>query len=445
MPPKKKSKGSKLAKMSEEERLRYLQHRAEIELEAKRRKQQLIAGFTKNKLKREEAFSRLNTAKINEQWRFKLRQFKCRELYDEVEYLWKNFDETLRSKNAVINRLYEELENADVYHRRLQEVHMQMIDKLINSNRKRLEGLHANYIKSVMLIKVGELNEMADAKGELIDSCKHLETIIYAENCFINERLMETKTRNAINTYNVEFTKAEAIGEIKRTTGSKITELWSKFKKVIASYQNATADRRKQYENLKKFDENHKNEAASFPQLQNFLTSTIDNLKYQENLLTETRNKSIKDLEGKMETLNARVWKLRDKIGVHQTVDKIQLKRLSLISGKVIEELKTLEEKSNSVATLVSMCSSLEPLASKYGPLIEEPDDVSVDSGIVTDSMIGPYQLLDNFWRAFNTVKAENFIRKKQYSQAVAENNKLKRYLRSYFGAVTRGTAKLLD
>lgn len=48
MPPKKKKgKESKLARMSDEERARYLQHRADVELEAKRRKQQLIAIFTK--------------------------------------------------------------------------------------------------------------------------------------------------------------------------------------------------------------------------------------------------------------------------------------------------------------------------------------------------------------------------------------------------------------
>lgn len=44
---KKKGAGNKLAKMSEEERLRYLQHRAEIEEEARRRKQQLISIFMK--------------------------------------------------------------------------------------------------------------------------------------------------------------------------------------------------------------------------------------------------------------------------------------------------------------------------------------------------------------------------------------------------------------
>lgn len=45
---KKKGKDkNKLARMSEEERLRYLAHRAELEEEAKRRKQQLISTFMK--------------------------------------------------------------------------------------------------------------------------------------------------------------------------------------------------------------------------------------------------------------------------------------------------------------------------------------------------------------------------------------------------------------
>lgn len=44
---KKKQKGNKLAKMSDEEKMRYLQARADIEEEARRRKQQLIALYMK--------------------------------------------------------------------------------------------------------------------------------------------------------------------------------------------------------------------------------------------------------------------------------------------------------------------------------------------------------------------------------------------------------------
>lgn len=122
MAPKKKGKGSKLSRMTEEERARYLQHRAAIEEEARQCKQQLIATFMKvrlwnipsiltaaviytewkpditkqyrnllsvfqiqNKLKHEEAFTRLNLAKINQQWRHILRQIKTKEMKQDVE------------------------------------------------------------------------------------------------------------------------------------------------------------------------------------------------------------------------------------------------------------------------------------------------------------------------------------------------------------------------
>lgn len=83
------------------------------------------------KLKREEAFSRLNTAKINEQWRHILRKIKCKELYQDVKHLWENFDWTLKARDELIAKLYEELELSDRDHRRSQEAHIIMIDKFI--------------------------------------------------------------------------------------------------------------------------------------------------------------------------------------------------------------------------------------------------------------------------------------------------------------------------
>lgn len=47
MGKKKGGSKNKLAKMSEEERARYLQHRADVEVETRRRKQQLISLYMK--------------------------------------------------------------------------------------------------------------------------------------------------------------------------------------------------------------------------------------------------------------------------------------------------------------------------------------------------------------------------------------------------------------
>ncbi|KAF3423455.1 hypothetical protein E2986_10533 [Frieseomelitta varia] len=106
----KRKKSSKLVRMNEEERMRYMQHRLEFELETKRRKQQLIAIFTKNKLKHEEVFSKLNIAKINEKWRYVLRQIKCKEFHKNVKYLNTTFDRVLIELRNYIGQ-YKEIAN----------------------------------------------------------------------------------------------------------------------------------------------------------------------------------------------------------------------------------------------------------------------------------------------------------------------------------------------
>ncbi|XP_017790872.1 PREDICTED: coiled-coil domain-containing protein 65-like, partial [Habropoda laboriosa] len=126
-----KAKGNKFSQMNEEERARYIQHCTEFELEARRRKQQLIATFTKNKLKREEVFSKLNTAKINEKWRYILRLIKCKELHESVKHLCTTFDRVIRIKDATIFYLHSELKTADADHRKLQETHIVLINNII--------------------------------------------------------------------------------------------------------------------------------------------------------------------------------------------------------------------------------------------------------------------------------------------------------------------------
>ncbi|XP_034938511.1 dynein regulatory complex subunit 2 [Chelonus insularis] len=443
--PAKKKKGNKLAKMSDEERLRYLQHRAEVELEAKRRKQQLIAAFAKNKLRREEGFFRLNTSKINEQWRFHLRQIKCKELYDEVGYLWKNFDYILRTKNAIIKTLYEDLEKSDINHRRLQEVHIEMIDKLIKNHKRSLESLHEHYIKSVMLIKFGEIREMNQAQEKLHDGCEHIEIILYAQQKLIDDKLMITRTRNAINTYNIEYTKIEAVLEMKQQIGTKMIEHWRKFNKIISGYQYVTLDKWKQYENLKTLDEDHKRETTNFPQLLSVLNITIESLRNRENALTDERNKIIIKLKKEIEMLRAHIFKLRQKINIDQAMNKIQLKRLTVISNKVIEKLEKVDQKSHALKVMINICSNFEPLIvynDRY--ILEQVDTFLQDEGDV-DLIISPYEQLEKFWKQFSYIKVKNFLIIKQYNQLIAENQKLKQFVRSYFNSGTRSsTAKLL-
>ena len=64
-----KKLAKKLAKMSEEDRALFLEQRRLEEEDAKRKKEEMLLRFLKDKLGKEEATSKVNLLKVQEQWR----------------------------------------------------------------------------------------------------------------------------------------------------------------------------------------------------------------------------------------------------------------------------------------------------------------------------------------------------------------------------------------
>lgn len=82
-------------------------------------------------MKREEAFSRLNSAKINQEWRTILRNIKCVELRQEIKSVREYFDDALMRRNQIIDRLLFELDESEELYATMLHSHMENIDKLI--------------------------------------------------------------------------------------------------------------------------------------------------------------------------------------------------------------------------------------------------------------------------------------------------------------------------
>lgn len=82
-------------------------------------------------MKREEAFSRLNMAKINQEWRSILRNIKCVELRNEAKNVQTYFVDAFNRKNQTINRLLAELDQQEEMYVTLLSSHMDSINKLI--------------------------------------------------------------------------------------------------------------------------------------------------------------------------------------------------------------------------------------------------------------------------------------------------------------------------
>lgn len=104
---KKAGKASKLAKMNEQERVKYLERKMAEEEEVKRRKEEMVSVFMKMKLGREEKKSKLNTSKLIDFWRTKRRVVKTVELEQDVTTLKDAFERALVKKNRLIELLLQ--------------------------------------------------------------------------------------------------------------------------------------------------------------------------------------------------------------------------------------------------------------------------------------------------------------------------------------------------
>lgn len=82
-------------------------------------------------MKREEGFTRLNMAKINQEWRAILRNIKCIELRNEAMNVQTYFVDAFQRKNRTINRLLNELDQQEEMYATLLNSHMESINKLI--------------------------------------------------------------------------------------------------------------------------------------------------------------------------------------------------------------------------------------------------------------------------------------------------------------------------
>ncbi|KAI4482678.1 hypothetical protein M0804_008531 [Polistes exclamans] len=436
MPPKRKGKASKFARMSEEERARYMQHRAELELEAKRRKQQLIAIFSKNKLKREEAFSRLNTAKINEQWRFILRQIKCKEFYEDIKYLWKNFDRMINTKDKIIQLLHVEIEMADIDHRRLQEAHIGIIDKIIELYAQKLRALCDDYINKVHSIQGKDTVELNKLKSHMEKTCDEIKLIIVNEKVELEKILARTNSQNAVNICNLISLRKNMMLELKNKISIKVENLSKQLNEIMLEYNTTTEIKRKKYELLKEQDDANLAEMTQYPKLITQLQNKINTVKNDTESLLEKRESSITELRCQMKFTSHKSLTVKKNFRTDQILQSEQLKKLSIVCNTVIKDLKKINEKSITLLSLMKLCSELEPLSASIKMYICSNIDPVEESTI--DCISKPFQKLEKFWMRYNYIKVENISMKKECNKLLAENKHLRYMLRNYLISVSR-------
>nr|XP_018904712.1 PREDICTED: coiled-coil domain-containing protein 65 [Bemisia tabaci] len=439
MGPKKKGKGNKLARMSEEERIRYLQHRAAIEEEARRRKEQLVATYLKNKLKREEAFSRLNNAKINQQWRHVLRQIKNKDLKDDMKTLWSTFETAIKCKNKIIETLLLDLDGAEAQYMLSFKTHSEMIKKLIDMHESRLHDIHENYEsqKSAILDEAYKeqkhIQAVANHDLELLGTVKYFTEVNSAEKLQESEKAATEQEDELRNTMQCRIEKMEG-AQIKT-----LEALAKECQKVLRNYSAVIEPITVHYNALK-----IKDGMSSLDRIENMrclhkYMETISRLKKQIQDMKMSHKANLENIKTEQSDLTSKFQRLRKQMKLLNDDHAAGIRHLSVVSSSVIAELKVLLEKGRQMQQISENCQKLTTTREKLLPIITKIQIADCENqhplNACDEKMPEPYNKLLSFWQKFNESKLECEFLKMKYTVCSQENKELREMLQNYMGA----------
>jgi hypothetical protein len=130
---------------TDDERMIRMQMEALAADEMERKRQEAYRQALRERQLREQHYAHLNNIKIHNQWRKIMRMAKVEELRREIEILSQNHEREVDRKDAIVQMLDRDLEEAEEQYGLAVRGHMMILDSLLDLQYQRMKALEAQF------------------------------------------------------------------------------------------------------------------------------------------------------------------------------------------------------------------------------------------------------------------------------------------------------------
>ncbi|ELU04099.1 hypothetical protein CAPTEDRAFT_167685 [Capitella teleta] len=440
-------KSGKLAKMTEEERILYLEQQRLAEEEMRKKKEDMLTQFLKDKLNKEEKATKFNMNKLNHQWRNIMREAKSKELKKDIEILSQTFERVVDRKESVIKSLAKDLVEAEEQYSMALRSHLQNVDHLVDLQNQRLEQLQTEFDCEKEIL----IEEFDTERSMLVDQhskeMSEASDIMFAMEQNFNERENEAKSdfqsmRDEIKNKNLEEKHALRV-QLEMT----VEDLWNQFQAALRNYQETTEERKKSFEELKAKDEKSAKEIEMQMRKLQRLSDNISSLKTKMGNNAKECEERNKQLREERESMIAHFQELKGQMNKLREAERERLTKLTLESNAAIKELKRKAEKGERILRLAEMCRKVETEEEKVLPFYatslteEELEDVEAATleppSEKMAAVMYEYTSLENFWKRYNKALLDKVALDKEKAVLFQENQQLRTLLKQYLDGIS--------
>ncbi|XP_065055423.1 dynein regulatory complex subunit 2-like [Rhopilema esculentum] len=447
MAPKKKAAKGKLARMTEEERILQMEKKALAEEEMKRKKEDMLTQFLKDKLAKEEKSSKFNISKLQHQWRVIMREAKAHDLKKDIEILSQTFERIVDRKDAILKSLVKDSDEAEEQYQIALRSHIQNIDQLIDFQEKRLVTLETEFENELEHIK----NEFDTEREKILKQHKaetdEIMDIMFAMEHEFEERENDAKQefqslRDEIKNKNLEEKHALRI-----QLEGQVEELWKQFQAALKNYNETTEERKVAFENLKIKDEKSAKEIELQMRKLHRIQEKISQIRSKMSQNAKECEERNKDLKEEREAIASKFHELKNQMNRFRDQQRSRLTKLTLQSNSALQELDKKKEKGDRILRQAEMCRKLETeeekvlpfYASSLSPEEEKDVETAVEESTVEKlaEVMHEYRPLENFWKRMNKVLLDKMALDKEMQTLQNENQQLRSVLKQYLDGIS--------
>jgi len=420
-------------------------------------KERILADLRKQQLKHQALIeirnSKYNMSKIQESWLKIMRSAKTKQLKKQVEIISQNHERDVDRKDAILQMLDRDLDEAEEQHQVAVRSHLLNVDSLLEIQQSRLLALEHDCNRDVNTLTEEFRYEREEIQDKHALEKRELTLIVQQVEHDERNREQADVTDHQAQFEMIRNRNIEEDHQMKSNLEEKIEETRSRCKEKLQLYQNQTESNTSDYKQFLFNDAKLSKQVERRLRQVERMQSSIQHWKLkiaQNKQECEDRNQQLRT---EKDHIGKHFQELKGKMNQFRTEEKKKLSELTQNARNCVNSLNDQLGLAENIIKTSELCRKFETEREKVLPFYLSRDllsefeegDLNFDNEELkeeirkelTDIGIDEWTYLDNFFKRFNKVKLDQLAIDQEKQRLQRENVQLRSILKQFLDGVS--------
>merc|ERR1719194_355528 len=406
--------------------------------------------YLKSQAQIEARNSKYNLNKIQESWLKIMRSAKTKQLKKDVEIISQNHERDVDRKDAILQMLDRDLDEAEEQHQVAVRAHLQNVDRLIAIQRARVEGLEEEFQQEVQAIEAEFQLERDQLTERHALEKRELQLIVQQVEAEEKSREQIDITEHQAAYELIRNRNIEDDHQMRSNLEEKIDAMRERCNAQLTNYRTTTESSTADYHSYLQRDANLSKHVEKKLRQVERMHQAIQHWKMkiaQNRQECEERNQQ---LRGEKEQIQKHFQELKARMNRFRAEEKKRLVDLTVNARSCEQGLKKQLDLAERILKTAELCRKLETEREKVLPFylardLPDLDELNIEDDklkeeikeVLADTGVDEWTYLDCFFKRYNKVYLDVFAVEKEKTRLEKENGQLRGILKQVLDGVS--------